>query len=196
MTVDDERLRRSVRSLKTVGRLPVSGEKSEIHAIHILNAGVVLAAPYLPRFFEMSRLLETGRFRDDRAVEKGIRLLSYLARGDEEFFEPFLVLDKILCGLPLDRRVGGGQPLMPEEKQMADDLIRGMIQNWPVLKKTSVEGFRDSFLLRRGVLSLKEDVWTLKVEKRSFDMLLDQLPWSYQTIKYSWMDTRVIVEWR
>ena len=61
---------------------------------------------------------------------------------------------------------------------------------------TSVAGFRESFLQREGRLHLQNDAWQLLVEPRSFDMLLDQIPWSFATIKHPWMERVVYVEWR
>ena len=43
---------------------------------------------------------------------------------------------------------------------------------------------------------LKGDAWHLLVEPRAFDMLLDQLPWSFSMIKHPWMDRVVYVDWR
>jgi hypothetical protein len=36
----------------------------------------------------------------------------------------------------------------------------------------------------------------LSVEAKAFDMLLEQLPWSYSTIKFPWMARPIYTEWR
>jgi hypothetical protein len=64
------------------------------------------------------------------------------------------------------------------------------------LGQTSVAGLRESFLQREGCLSRKDDAWQLLVETRSYDMLLDRLPWGFATIKYSWMPGAIRVDWR
>jgi hypothetical protein len=71
-----------------------------------------------------------------------------------------------------------------------------MIENWKTIGQTSVQGFRESFLQRRGSLALKDDAWHLKVEQRTFDMLLDSIPWGFATIKHRWMERVVYVKWR
>ena len=63
----------------------------------------------------------------------------------------------------------------------------------PASRKSS---FRDSFLQREAVLRLKDDAWSLLVEAKPFDMLLDRIPWSFKTIKHPWMEKLVQVEWR
>ena len=71
-----------------------------------------------------------------------------------------------------------------------------MIDNWKVLGNTSVAGLRETFLQRQGRLQLRDDAWRLRVEPKAFDMLLDQLPWGFSTIKYPWMERAIYVEWR
>ena len=62
-----------------------------------------------------------------------------------------------------------------------------MIEQWRILKKTSVDGFRESFLQREGRLSLQENGWSLKVARASYDVLLDQLPWGISVVLLPWM---------
>ena len=71
-----------------------------------------------------------------------------------------------------------------------------MIANWKVLGNTSVAGLRESFLQRGGSLKRHDEAWRLQVEPRAFDMLLDQLPWGYSTIKHPWMERVIHVDWR
>ena len=53
-----------------------------------------------------------------------------------------------------------------------------------------------SFLQRNGRLQRDSDAWRLVVESRPFDMLLDQIPWSFATLKFPWMERVIYVEWR
>jgi hypothetical protein len=71
-----------------------------------------------------------------------------------------------------------------------------MIQNWKTIGNTSIAGFRESFLQREGRLQLIDNAWHLIVVPKAFDMLLDQIPWSFSTIKHPWMERVVYVEWR
>ena len=53
------------------------------------------------------------------------------------------------------------------------------------------------FLTRAGQLSVDaEGDWLLRVEPRTVDILLDQLPWGISMIKLPWMSRLMRVEWR
>ena len=107
-----------------------------------------------------------------------------------------LVLNKILCGVKASEPITGHIDISEKEQQAVEGLIQGMITNWKGIGQTSIEGFRESFLKRRGRLRLKDDAWHLKVEQRAFDMLLDSIPWGFATIKHPWMERVVYVKWR
>lgn len=160
------------------------------------NAGQVLAAPYLPRLFTMLGLIKDGIFINRSAAERAAHLLQFMV--NEQFASPEyqLLLNKIICGLatgiPVRSRIDPSQ----HERDTIEDLIRGMIQNWKTIGNTSIAGLRETFLQRRGKLVLKEDIWFLTIEPGPFDMLLDQLPWSFSVIKHHWMERAIHVTWR
>ena len=160
------------------------------------NAGQVLTAPYLPRLFTMLGLIKDGIFINRSAAERAVHLLQFMV--NEQFASPEyqLLLNKIICGLatgiPVRSRIDPSQ----HERDTIDDLIRGMIQNWKTIGNTSIAGLRETFLQRRGKLVLKEDIWFLTIEPGPFDMLLDQLPWSFSVIKHHWMERAIHVTWR
>jgi hypothetical protein len=171
--------------------LPAPGE-----VLHLANAGMVLAAPYLPRLFGMLDLLREGRFLDEAAAARAVHLLQYLVDGSTQSPEPVLVLNKILCGVPLDTPVPRDVALSEAECAAAEGLLGGIVANWTALGRTSVSGLRETFLQREGRLTLKDDAWHLLVEPHAFDMLLDRLPWSIATLRLAWMDRVLHVEWR
>jgi len=74
-------------------------------------------------------------------------------------------------------------------------LLEAVIKNWTVLKNTSNDGLRTSFLLRKGSLNKDENGWKLRVEKKTFDILLSKLPWGYTMIHLPWMQFPVLTEW-
>ena len=164
--------------------------------MYIANAGQVLAAPYFPRLFAMLDLTENTAFKDQRAAERAVHLLQFMVNGQTDSPEYQLVLNKILCGVrtgtPIDRAID----ITDQERETIEGLIQGMIQNWKVIGNTSVAGLRESFLQREGRLQLQDDTWHLLVQPRAFDMLLDQLPWSFAIIKHPWMERVVHVDWR
>lgn len=79
---------------------------------------------------------------------------------------------------------------------LIESLLTAIIARWQVLGNTSIGGLQSTFIQREGVLSVTPKHWQLNIIPRPFDMLLDKLPWSFQTIKYPWMDLPLFVQWR
>ncbi len=166
-----------------------------IEPVYIANAGLVLIHPFLQRFFSLCKLLEKRKFKDEASAHKAVHLLQYIVAKDDKREEHQLVLNKILCGIPLSEPVDQTIVLTEEEKEICESLISGVVENWPILKKTSNDNFRVSFLRREGRLLEDEKGWLLKVEERSFDMLLEKLPWSVSMFRLPWMEKMIQVEW-
>ena len=171
-------------------------DAAPLENIYIANAGAVLIAPYLPRLFERLGLTEEGQFKDRNAAERGVHCVQFLVNESTSSPEYQLVLNKLLCGVRPGRPIRRGIELAADEKKQLEGLLRAIIENWTALGNTSIAGLRESFLQRNGRLQLENDAWRLSVEARPFDMLLDQLPWSFSTIKFAWMDRVIYVEWR
>jgi len=165
-------------------------------AVYIKNAGQVLLAPYLPTLFERLGLIKGGAFIDSVANARAVQALQYMVDGVGDAPEYMMVLNKLICGVASAQPVVRNLQLSDDEKQLIDGLLVAVIEKWKGIGNTSVDGLRDSFLKREGRLYTKDGQWHLQVESRSYDMLLDSLPWSYATIKYSWMPRVIYVEWR
>jgi hypothetical protein len=165
-------------------------------AIHVANAGLVLAGPYLPRLLRMLGLAgDTAFTPPEAAAERAVHLLQAVVDGRGDPAEPLLVLNKLLCGLPLATPVPACIELAPQELAAIDGMLRAMIQHWRTLGNTSVAGLRETFLQREGRLLRKQEAWHLVVERRPLDVLLDRLPWGFATIKYPWMEQVLHVQW-
>jgi hypothetical protein len=163
--------------------------------IPLINAGLVLAAPYLQRLFNMLGLTEGGRFIDTEAAERGVHLLQYLACAEAAAPEYQLVLNKLLCGLALDAPVPAGIDIGEQERDTISGLLKAMVSAWGALGNTSADGLRQSFLMREGELWLEDESWQLQVAPGPFDMLMDRLPWSFSIIKFPWMAMPLHVSW-
>jgi hypothetical protein len=171
-------------------------EQSDSSDIHVGNAGQILVSPYLPRLFTLLDLMEKNAFIDVKAAERAVHLLQFMVNGQTESPEYQLVLNKQLCGIKTGVPIVRGIAISEREKQVIEELIQGMIQNWKAIGNTSVEGFRQSFLQRQGWLSMQDDAWQLRVQGKSFDMLLDQLPWNISMVMHPWMARPIHVKWR
>lgn len=162
----------------------------------IKNAGLVLLAPYFPMLFKHLGYVVDGNFKDMEQQVRAMFLLQYMLYERCEFQESELVLNKLLTGCEMEQAVPREVELTEEEKNLCMSMLNGAMKNWDKLKHTSLQGFRDSFLIRGGILQETGDFWQLGVEVRGFDVLLDSLPWSYLPVKFPWMKKPVYVNWR
>jgi hypothetical protein len=161
------------------------------------DAGLILLHSFLPRFFENTGVKKTGQ--SSLLLDKMARaasLLQYVATGREEIYEFELGFIKILLGIDpgLSLLVCEGF-LTAGDKEEAEALLQSVIGHWTVLKNTSVDGLRSSFLMRQGLLHEEEDGFRLHVERKPFDLLLNQLPWGIQIVKLPWMKKAIHTEW-
>jgi hypothetical protein len=177
-------------------RRPVAPPADTTELVALANAGMVLAAPYLPRLFGALALLADGVFIDDQAAGRAVHLLQYLVTGEAQAPEYQLVLNKILCGLPTAAPVPAGIVISTLERDTIDGLIEAMVAHAKVFGSCSVAAMRQTFLARQGDLQLVDAAWQLRVHPGPFDMLLDRLPWGYAIVKFGWMARPVHVTWR
>lgn len=163
--------------------------------ISIENAGLVVLWPFLPRFFENLELLENKTFINEAAQYKAVSVLQYLCAEDETgLFEGVLPLAKVLCGIGVEELVET-YTLSEIDKEIVYNFLSVIIQQGKSWGKISVNGFRTSYLQRKASLRVRDDHWLLQVEKETYDIVLQKLPWSFNTIKLPWMEKLLMVEW-
>jgi hypothetical protein len=161
--------------------------------IWIELAGLVILAPFLPQFFQSLGL------SSEKVVEKpdrALQLLYFLATGQSFAPEYELTFAKMLCGIPLDQPIEGHIQLSDNEIAESNHLLDTVIRYWDALKGTSRDGLREAFLRRAGKLTYSDSIgWTLHLEKKTLDILLQQLPWGVSIIQLPWMPALLHVEW-
>lgn len=163
--------------------------------VAVRNAGLVIISSYIMLLFERLGLLENNKFIDTAAQAKAVHYLQFAVTGLSHTDENLLVLNKLLCGLPLDTPVADGIEISADEKKLTEGLIHAIIGYWPSIGDTSIEGFRGNWLVRDGVLSELPDKWELTVEKRAYDVLLQKFPFSFSVIKLFSMHKPLHVNW-
>ena len=87
-------------------------------------------------------------------------------------------------------------PLTEAETSECDIFLTSVIAQAPILHAMSIRGFRGSFLIRGGILSVKHGNWLLQVERETHDVVLDRFPWGFQWVKLPWMEETLRVEWK
>jgi hypothetical protein len=173
--------------------------------LYIANAGLVLFNPFLPRFFERLGLLTPAADDDGapsiqglEARSRAVHLLQWLVDGRLETPEPDLALNKVLAGIDLSAPILPGHAASDDDLAIAQGLLEAVIQHWPPLANTSLAGLRETFLLREGRLELPTmeiNQWTLVVQRRTVDILMNQMPWPLSPVRHRWMPAPLFVDW-
>lgn len=194
-------------STPTVGKKPVAKQTDKptapklqslavqaewLEGIFIENAGAVIVAPFLPALFKSLGWAKNGILLKPA---KAAWLIQYMVTGSIAIGEADLVLPKILCGLEPDVVINPWQKITAQQKKEVQELLQSVVAHWSILKNTSPEGLQQSFLQRNGKLILTNDQWLLQVEQKSYDMLLQQLPWNINMIRLPWMKNMLRTEW-
>jgi hypothetical protein len=165
--------------------------------LRVNHAGLILLNPYINRFFEGTGVKHARENQlSPFATPRAAALLHYLATGHEDVYEYELGFIKILLGLNPETALPVAEGLIrPDEREEAEALLQSVIHYWSLLKNTSVQGLRSSFLQRQGLLREDDNKWRLQMERAAFDMLLNQLPWGISIVKLPWMPKPIYTEW-
>ncbi|MCM8535066.1 MAG: contractile injection system tape measure protein [Lentisphaeraceae bacterium] len=174
---------------------PVSLPKVDIRNLLVTNAGLVLLMPYFGHLFQNLDLRNKDEFLSLDDQFKAVLLTHYAATGKSTAEEHQLSLNKVLCGLEITQPLPTEQSLSEEECREVDEMIKAALSHWPAMKGTSVEGFRQSFLQREGLLTEKDQCWLVEIEHQTIDILLDSIPWSFRFMNFSWFQKVVEVSW-
>ncbi len=188
---------------KIVSENQVSGKKSQQPgsnlalegSLYVKTSGVVILYPFLQLFFEELGWVKAKSFLSETFLHRAVLILYYLSTGQTQAAEYDLVLEKILCGMPLEDPIPQQLEITEQEKAECEQLLHAVINNWPPLKNTTIEGLRTTFLQREGRLDLSETGWSLYVEKKTVDILFDKMPWGFSIVKLPWMKNILSVEW-
>jgi len=171
-----------------------SAEATEPGGVLVDNAGLVLLHPFLARFLEGLGVAGGDQLLD---VDRALALLHHLATGELTAPEHRLTFAKVLLGVPGDQPNEAEVGLTDADIAEATALLEAAIGHWEALRSTSPDALRAEFLQRPGVLTGTPDGdWLLRVETRTVDILLDQLPWGLSSFRLPWMDRLMMVEWR
>lgn len=171
------------------------GQHTKLADLFVKNVGVVILAPYLLPFFQNLKLVSQRKFSSEEDKEKAIKILCYLATGGFECTEDELSFFKILCGHPLGMPIDINRTLPSHFYQEAESLLESILEHWTVMKGSSSDALRETFLSRGGKLVDQAEYYLLKVENKGVDILLDKIPWTFRTVKLPWMPKSLLVEW-
>lgn len=165
---------------------------------HLEDAGLVLLAPFISTLFSRLEYLdENGGFVTVAKQFRAIHLLRRIVFPEKEKVHDYeLNLCKVLCGVNPAFPIPSDIQLTEVEKNEIDNLLESVINYWTIINGTSIDGFRESFLKRFGTLEKSENMWIVRVEGSTIDILMEDLPWSFSALSYSWSQEVVYVEWQ
>lgn len=163
--------------------------------IAVRNTGLVLLNNFFPTLFERLGLIQGGKFIDDYSQSDAVQYIQFLTTGNSFAEESFLSLNKILCGLPISSPLKTSISITRENSELIEGLIKAAIGHWPAIGDSSIEGFRGNWLVRDGQLTEYQNHWVLMVEKKAYDLLINQAPFSFSIIMFPWMEKPIHVEW-
>ena len=173
----------------------INDNANEPNSILISNAGIILIFPFLEALFTHLGLIKNNEFISRSKQMRAIQLIHYLAYGDKKTPENMLQLNKILCTYPLNAPVLGSFRMSVKEEEECKELLETILSHWQALKSSSIQGLMETFFQREGSLRKDGNDWILTVEKKAFDILLEQIPWSFRTVKLPWNKYIIHVEW-
>ena len=164
----------------------------------VADSGLVLLSPYLPALFERLDCIENGKWKTEDAQRKALSILKFTAFGPYEEPQKNAAVMNLLCGLPVSPvfLVDELPKISESEKELIDGLLKAVITNWGAVGHMSPDGLRSTYFVRQGRIEADGATDLLTVEKKTFDILLDKLPWGYSIIKHPWMPKVLNVKWR
>jgi hypothetical protein len=170
------------------------------YPIAVQNAGLVLLGPFLYTLFNRLDLSTddgdgSAHFVGIEGASRAVHLLQYLVDTRLDAPAEALPLNKLLCGLSPDAPVWPSLTPAQADLDVCDQLLEAVLGQWQSIGHSSVPVLRESFLQRGGSLSPDGGKWNLTVQKLSFDILLDRIPWQFSVIAGSWMPKPLHVTW-
>jgi hypothetical protein len=168
--------------------------------IHIANAGLALVSAFLPHLLRRLDFIvadETGHlgWALPELRDRAVHLLQFLVDERRDGPEQMLALNKLLCGMHPSEAITAAIVPTDAEREACAQLLAAVLANWPPLRSSSSAALRGTWLQRDGRLAASDNGWTLDVEGKAVDILVDQIPWGFSTIHHPWMNELLSVRW-
>ncbi|SDI22917.1 hypothetical protein SAMN05421846_105116 [Chryseobacterium taeanense] len=161
---------------------------------YVRNAGLILIHPFIKTFFEHCDLLhpETQELTDP---ELCAHLLHFIATGNTNAPEYDMTFEKFLCNIPIHQSINRHIKLSRKHKTQATNVIESVLHNWKPMKNSSPALLQNEFFQRSGKLVVTDYDYTLTVERKTQDVLLDKLAWGIGLVKLPWKEKFMFVNW-
>ena len=164
--------------------------------IAVEDAGLAFLHPFFRMLFARLGLLTPDEdFLSMTERIRAAKVLKYLATGQCAMSDATLVLEKVVCGIPLAFHIAKGFQPSEKEQSEVENLLKSVLMYWNPFRDNSVANLREAFLLRQGSVEEAEKMWILRAKGKSVDVLLDTLPWGFEFIATKW-SLPITVEWQ
>lgn len=157
------------------------------------NAGLILIHPFLKQLFDNCNLLNKDKTILD--PETAAHLLHYIATNQEQDYENEMLVEKFLCNIPINQAINRNIILSKELKKQANEMLQAVLENWHIMKNSSVALLQNEYLQRPGKIMLTADNPKILVERKTQDILLDTISWNLGIVKLAWKSKIIFVEW-
>jgi len=181
-------------SERDMGFMYFPREKQE-GTIHSNQGGSVLLTQFLSTCFTRLGLWNKKEWTDAEAQHRAVHLLHYMVTGQTKRYEYDQSLEKLICGIPLAEPVMREIELTQKELQEGNDLLQSVLEHWGALKNTSIHGLQETFLKRECIVQPRDGNWTVTINRKTEDVLLEKIPWGYSMITLPWNKYFIYVEW-
>lgn len=164
--------------------------------IAVSDSGLVLVHPFFRMIFSRLGLLtDEDDFISISERIRAAKLLKFIVTGEQKMDDASLVLEKVICNIPLKYHINKDFRPTPNEQEEVEALLKAVISYWDPFHGTSIRTLRETFMQRKGVIEFDGQNWTLHVEGKSIDLLMDTIPWEFQYIITKWSNP-IIVNWQ
>lgn len=173
---------------------PIQENVNQNEEQYIQNAGLILIHPFIKTLFEHCELIDpkTQQLTDP---ELCAHLLHYIATGKINAPEYDMIFEKFLCNIPMNQTINRHIKLSRKHKTQAKNVIESVQHNWAPMKKSSVALVQNEFFQRPGKLVITDSDYTLTVERKTQDILLEKLSWGIGLVKLPWHKKFIFVNW-
>ncbi|MBB6330968.1 hypothetical protein HNP24_001918 [Chryseobacterium sediminis] len=173
---------------------PIQENVNQNEEQYIQNAGLILIHPFVKTLFEHCELIDpkTQQLTD---AELCAHLLHYIATGRTNAPEYDMIFEKFLCNIPMNQTINRHIKLSRKHKTQAKNVIESVQHNWAPMKKSSAALVQNEFFQRPGKLVITDSDYTLTVERKTQDILLEKLSWGIGLVKLPWHKKFIFVNW-
>lgn len=160
--------------------------------VEVHDGGLCFIAPFLNNFFENLSVVTHNEFVNEYQKAKAYVILQYIVNGSVDYENINNSLAYYFAAKP-NLNIEKDVQLSESEIEECNILLHTIIGYIPNLQHLSIDSFQKEFLQREGVLYLNTN--ELTIQRKSIDVIMDNIPWNIHLIKLPWLKNIIKAEW-